>query len=94
MLDLVSRWKGILTILLVAGLGLAIHVTPMNQQSPCEPGIFAQVQAMVIPSAKAGDGCDDYCDLEFENCRDYYGTLCGPGCYDGEWTFCFRPNVE
>lgn len=56
--------EGVLTVLLVAGLGLAIHTAPMSQQTPCEPGFFAEVQAMIIPSAEASGSCAGYCDTQ------------------------------
>jgi hypothetical protein len=60
----------------------------MEQQSPCEPGFFAQVKATVVPSARADveEGCDNFC----------LGTGCSGlpkncrSCYDGKWTFCYE----
>lgn len=85
----IFRWKTLSALLLVAGLGLAVHATPVDQQSPCEPGFFAQVQAAVIPSARADveEGCDNFCpgtDCSFG------GEICR-SCYDGDWTFCVEP---
>lgn len=92
MLDFLSRWwKGLLVGLLVAGLGLAVHAAPMTQQSTCEPGLFAEVQATVIPSAKAQGSCpDDYCS-SVVGCTKYFNAC--TQCYDGEWTDCYKDKT-
>ncbi|MFB6097664.1 MAG: hypothetical protein ABEK84_00825 [Salinibacter sp.] len=86
-----SRWKGLLTVFLVAGLGVAIHTAPMTPQSPCEPGFFGKVQATVIPSAKAQSDCpDDYCS-SVVGCTQYFNAC--TQCYDGEWTSCYEDET-
>jgi hypothetical protein len=85
----IFRWKTLSALLLIAGLGLAVHAAPvLEQQSPCEPGLFAQVQTAVVPAAWADveEGCDNFCSGTGcyglpKNCRS---------CYDGKWTFCYE----
>lgn len=82
----IFRRKTLSALLLIAGLGLAVHATPVEQQSPCEPGLFSQVQATVVPSAWAEKkvGCDNFCPGT--GCYGL-GEICR-SCYDGNWTFC------
>jgi hypothetical protein len=95
MLDFLSgRWKGLLTVFLVAGFGLAIHTAPMTPQSPCEPGVFAKVQATIIPSAKATDGCQGYCETAAPGCMGGIERCDVGGCYDGGWTYCYDVSME
>jgi hypothetical protein len=83
----IFRWKTLSALLLIAGLGLAVHAAPvMEQQSPCETGFFAQVKATVVPSARADvpEGCTDFC--QGTSCRGV--PVWCRSCYDGGWTFC------
>lgn len=85
----IFRRKTLAALLLIAGLGLAAHAIPVEQQSPCEPGLLAQVQTAVVPSAWADDveeGCDNFCPG-----TGCYGLpeVCR-SCYDGGWKFCYE----
>jgi len=93
-LKAIFRRKTLSALLLIVGLGLAVHAAPVEKQSPCEPGLFAQIQAAVVPSAWADDveeGCDGFCGGT--GCYGL-GDICR-SCYDGDWTFCAKyPEPE
>lgn len=70
-------------------VAFAFHMAPIVQQSPCDPGFFAEAVATVLPSAHAQQsGCNGYC--EAMQCS-FGGEICSSGCYDGMWTYCVEP---